>query len=146
MNPKMKFILSPQEKRQGPRLKVSSEGQSPEIDILYTVTHPNSNRARQCFTQPCQQNVNCLTSMKMVIIMRTICLPIVMEIGNWLWPYRPFNLAWKDKQTLYKLSIPFTFLGRCMPSLGIYANMQNFQQNKKMQLKKMTFQDNDVYF
>ena len=30
----MKFILSTQEQRQGPRVKVSSEGLSAEIDIL----------------------------------------------------------------------------------------------------------------
>ena len=32
INPKGKFILSPQEQRQGPRFKVSSEGLSAEID------------------------------------------------------------------------------------------------------------------
>ena len=34
INPKGKFILSPQEKRRGPRFKVSSEGLSSEINIL----------------------------------------------------------------------------------------------------------------
>ena len=34
INPKGKFILSPQEQHQGPRFKVSSDGLSTEIDIL----------------------------------------------------------------------------------------------------------------
>ena len=34
VNPKGKFILSALEQRQGPRFEVSSEGLSPEIDIL----------------------------------------------------------------------------------------------------------------
>ena len=34
INPKGKFILSPQEQHQGPRFKASSEGLSPEIDSI----------------------------------------------------------------------------------------------------------------
>ena len=49
-NPKGKFILSPQEQRQGPRFKVSSEGLSPEIDIL--IRSPvHTNRGRRCLTR-----------------------------------------------------------------------------------------------
>ena len=34
--PKGKFILTPQEQRQGPRFKVLSEGPSPELTYLYS--------------------------------------------------------------------------------------------------------------
>ena len=41
VNQKGKFIiLPPQEHRQGPRFKVSSEGLSPEIDILIVIRSP----------------------------------------------------------------------------------------------------------
>ena len=47
---KWKYILSPQEKRQGPQFKVASERLSPEIWHTNTATHSNTNRAQQRLT------------------------------------------------------------------------------------------------
>ena len=62
INPKVKLILSPQEQRQGPRFKVSSEGLSTEIDIplpspiqvLTKADVASSQHTRQLAVMVCQ--------------------------------------------------------------------------------------------